>query len=266
MAKKKSYLTQSHRATITAEYARLGARVLAERLGVPKSAVKNFVYAQSLQRDPAHLLNKPFSPEELAVITARYAGENTQVLAKELRRTVGSVTRQAYKLGLKKSEAFMASTASGRLKKGDARGANTRFRKGQVAFNKGRKMRPEVYAKVARTMFKKGRLPHNTKYDGHISARKDQDGRTYFHIRVALGTYVHLHRYLWEQAHGTIPEGHVIAFKDGNQGNCVLENLECITSAERMLRTTIMNYPPEIRNVMRLLGKFNRTIKAHGEQ
>lgn len=130
----------------------------------------------------------------------------------------------------------------------------------------GKKMPAHVYEKAKATMFKKGQLPHNTKYDGYISVRRDTDGRQYFFIRVALGEMVHLHRKLWTDAHGPVKPGHVIAFKDGNQGNCVLENLEEITKAERLRRTTIMNYPPEIRNVMRLLGKLNKELKNHGQE
>ena len=38
-----------------------------------------------------------------------------------------------------------------------------------------------------------------------------------------------LHRRIWEDAHGEIPEDHHIHHKDGNKENNSLENLECIS-------------------------------------
>lgn len=39
----------------------------------------------------------------------------------------------------------------------------------------------------------------------------------------------YLHHVVWEAAHGPIPRGHKVAFKDGNHLNCTLENLELLT-------------------------------------
>ncbi len=36
-----------------------------------------------------------------------------------------------------------------------------------------------------------------------------------------------LHRLMWSDAHGPIPDGHQVSFKDGNNQNCVLDNLFC---------------------------------------
>ena len=41
-----------------------------------------------------------------------------------------------------------------------------------------------------------------------------------------------LHLIMWEEAHGPIPKGHLVIFKDGNRQNCVLENMALITQAE----------------------------------
>ncbi len=40
------------------------------------------------------------------------------------------------------------------------------------------------------------------------------------------------HRWVWEKAHGSIPEGSIIAHLDGNKTNNELSNLECITRGE----------------------------------
>jgi hypothetical protein len=266
MSPRKSYLTTEQQALVLQDYPTHGAAQVAAQLGVPKHAVKNLVYRHRLKRDPASSQRRHFTPQEKELIMQHYANTPTKVLAERMNRTVFGVYRMATQLGLKKSAAFLASEASGRMAKGSRTGAATRFVKGQASHNKGVPLTPEVRAKVARTWFKKGNVPHNTKHDGHISVRRDTDGRQYFYIRLSIGKHKLLHRYLWEQAHGPVPSGYVITFKDGNQGNCVLDNLECITMAERMKRTSIMRYPPEIRNVMRLLAKLNREIQNHGQE
>jgi len=40
--------------------------------------------------------------------------------------------------------------------------------------------------------------------------------------------WVTKHRYIWEQANGSIPEDHCIIFLDGNKQNCELSNLRCV--------------------------------------
>jgi hypothetical protein len=44
--------------------------------------------------------------------------------------------------------------------------------------------------------------------------------------------FVRKHCYIWEQAHGKIPEGHNVIFLDGNKLNCELNNLALVTDGE----------------------------------
>lgn len=259
-------LTPSQQQAIRQGYAMHGARALAEELRIPLYMVKNLVYREKLRRNREHSKRKPLNLSDEDYLRTHYPHQPTAQIATALGRSPRAVYRMAYRLGLSKTEAYLATAASGRVRKGEQRGQRTQFRKGHPPHNKGKKMPAHVYAKVKRTMFHKGNLPHNTKYDGHIRVRRDMSGVQYMYIRVALGKYVLLHRHLWVQAHGPIKPGHVIAFKDGNQGNCTLANLEMITIAERMRRNCIYKYPPEIRNVMRLLGQLNKELKKHGEE
>lgn len=41
-----------------------------------------------------------------------------------------------------------------------------------------------------------------------------------------------LHRVLWVAAHGPIPKGHDVGFKDNNPAHVCIDNLECLTTAE----------------------------------
>ena len=109
-----------------------------------------------------------------------------------------------------------------------------RFLKGHRAWNKGLK---GITIGGEQTQFKPGHEPHNTKYDGAISIRKDSKQDIYYkYIRVAKGKWELLHRYIWKQHNGEIPKGMLVVFKDGNQMNCSIDNLELITRKENMQR------------------------------
>lgn len=65
---------------------------------------------------------------------------------------------------------------------------------------------------------------------GDVSKKKDD----YQYIKMADGTWKLYHHYLWEQAHGPIPPGHMVTFLDGNIKNTDLSNLALISRTEQM--------------------------------
>jgi len=134
---------------------------------------------------------------------------------------------------------------------------SSRFEKGYIPWNKGLK----GIHHSPKTEFKKGHLPHNTKYDGYISLRTKKNEQ-YYYIRIAKGKYTTYQRYLWEKNFGKIPEGMIIVFKDGNSLNCDLKNLEMISRAENLKRNTNYKKSAEsVRNLWRmerLRLKYNR--------
>jgi len=70
-----------------------------------------------------------------------------------------------------------------------------------------------TYEKVKHTFFKKGHLPHNTLTD-YTEVIRNEKGTTYIYIKIpGARKAIPKHRYLWEQAHGTIPKGYNIIFK-----------------------------------------------------
>src|SRR4029077_7176642 len=94
-------------------------------------------------------------------------------------------------------------------------GRTGRFEKGIVPANKGKRM--PFNANSARTRFKKGQLPKNTKWlgrerlskEGYVEISvKQRNPHTGFERR-----YVLKHRWLWEQKHGPVPEGMVLKCK-----------------------------------------------------
>ena len=194
-------------------------------------------------------------------------------IAKKLKRTIISVYGAAHSLHLKKSKEFYLSKLSGRFHALTPSGIPFRFKKGQQSWNQGKTwddfMSKKAQQRSRSTCFKKGNIPHNAigKENGTITIRTDKDtGRKTKWIRLKLGKWQELHRYLWRKHKGKIPKGLCVAFKNNDSLNCVITNLELITREENMKRNSIFRYPPEMREAMRTLGRFKSKIHQHEKQ
>lgn len=181
-------------------------------------------------------------------------------IAKALDRSEGSIARRAWILGLKKDKEFIIDCSRA-----------TQFKKGIIPANKGKKM--PYNPNSARTQFKKGIIPHNTFAVG--SQVLDPEG--YLKRKVAdrkdipsRKNWQYVHRILWEQHNGKIPEKHIIIFRNGDRSDIRIENLECISMAENAKRNR-ERYPAEILQISQLIGAINRKIRRkekenHGQQ
>lgn len=118
-------------------------------------------------------------------------------------------------------------------RKGWMTGRTGCFNPGDVPVNKGK---PRQYnPNCARTQFKKGQLPANTKYAGH--ERITRDG--YVEISVEETNphtgferrYVQKHRWLWEKENGPVPEGMALKCIDCNKQNTAPLNWKLIPRA-----------------------------------
>ncbi|KAB6715838.1 HNH endonuclease [Roseobacter sp. TSBP12] len=100
------------------------------------------------------------------------------------------------------------------------------FEKGQHSWNKGKSL-PVSDAFKAR-QFKKGHRPHNQNEIGH--ERINREG--YVEISVAERNpwtdaerrYIAKHKWLWEKAHGPVPDGHCLKCVDGDKTNTAPSN------------------------------------------
>lgn len=61
----------------------------------------------------------------------------------------------------------------------------------------------------------------------------DKDG--YLRRKTETGKWELLHRLLWEETNGPIPEGCKVTFLDGNKQNVSIDNLVMVTNAEQMI-------------------------------
>ena len=192
------------------------------------------------------------------IIRQRYPFEPTKKIADDLGLSESSVYNRAFAMGIKKDPVYLRST---QFPPGYLGGKATQFQKGQAPPNKGQKMSKDLYQKVAKTMFKKGNKPMNTQPIGTIHQRSDKSGKMYLYIKLADSNWQLLNRYTWEQYHGPIPKGLIVAYKDGNYLNNDINNLMLLTKKENMPRNTIQRFPVELQNLIKINCKLNKKIK-----
>lgn len=180
-------------------------------------------------------------------------------------RTLDSIYQRARVLGLVKSEAFLLSAASGRLR--GERGRATRFAMGGASWNKGKRYQPGGRASL--TQFTKGQRPHNV---APIGTRRRTSSDGYWRVKVAEpNVWRFVHREVWEAAHGPVPAGMALRFRDGDRGNCALDNLELVERRVLMARNSVHNMPAPLPELVMLRGalvrKINRRMRevAHEE-
>lgn len=138
-------------------------------------------------------------------------------------------------------------------------GVNTRFTKGHVAFNKGKKwdeyMQKESQEKSRKTTFKKG---NTISYVRELfTERIDKDGYTYIKIEQP-NKWVLKHRWVYEKEYGKIPENYNLIFADGNRRNFDLRNLVLVSDAELCIinKNNLMKEDAELTKTGVLIAKI----------
>lgn len=255
--------TRKQTALLREMYPTLPLAEIAAQLGRSLSAIKNRARGLRLRRNAYG--RQPWSEAERDILRRRYPDELSSKIAADLGRRVPKVYAQAKKLGLKKSAEFMASDEPWILRRDPSIGASGRFRKGIVPANKGVRRPGWCRGRMSETWFKKGQrngaAARNWVPIG--STRINADG--YLDRKIAdtgcpPRDWKGEHRIIWEAAHGPIPPGHFVVFRDRDRRNVTLANLELITRAENMRRNTIHNLPPPVKDAIYGLIALKRTI------
>lgn len=210
------------------------------------SACKNFKIRR-VRKGPGKGNGKPrlYTPEQAQFISENYAG-----------RSVADLTvlfNEKFKEGKtwQQIKAFVHN-------RGITSGRTGCFERGQEPWNLGKK----GYMGANRTSFKKGDAPANQKPLG--TERIDsKDGFVLVKISErnpytgAPTRYKHKHVHVWEAANGPVPEGHIVALKDGKKLNCALDNLMLLSRAE-LLTANLHGYkdqPEELKPIVLALAK-----------
>ena len=208
--------------------------------------------------------NKRWTDQEIELLRGVYPHKPTREVAVLFDRAMRSIYEMAHRLKLKKTPEFLASGQAGRLD--GVRGGATRFKPGQVPFNKGLR-RPEGWApgQMAKAQFKPGHLPHNTL---EVGGYRIIDGYLQQKISAAKGSSAKrwrgVHELVWTAVNGPLPDGHIVVFKPGMRTteltNITIDKVECISRADNMRRNTRHNLPKELNEVIMLRAALIRKI------
>ena len=126
-----------------------------------------------------------------------------------------------------------------RAKYGIRSGVTGWFQKGRAPATKGKTLEeicnndPEKLAKVRETWFGKGHRPANempigtivVTSDGYKIRKKQMSGTQWERWEL-------LHRAVWEEHNGPVPEGMVVVFRNGDRQNCDISNLMLAAKSE----------------------------------
>lgn len=206
-----------------------------------------------------------WTADERAYLVRHYPDVSTQRIADALDRDITHVYSQAYRLGLRKSEAFLASALSGRIQRTGLLGRPSQFQRGQEPWNKGRSGCTGTHPNTVANHFKPGSKPHTWLPVG--SHRINTDG--YLQIKVTDTGYpprdwVPMHRLVWEAANGPLPPDSVVRFLPGRRSTdpaqITADALECITRRENMRRNSLHRMPKELAELVQLRGVLTRQI------
>jgi hypothetical protein len=219
-------------------------------------------------------INRPracWTPALDKKLRSLYPDNRTEVVAELLGARTGQVYARASSLGLKKSEAFLASVQSGRIARGKQhpKMIATRFQPGLVPWNKGSHF--TAGGRSADTRFKKGQMTgaaqHNYVPIGSLRISKDgylERKTTDNPELVPTRRWTAVHRLVWQAAHGPIPDGHVVAFRKGQFTNVLEEltadKLECISRSENAHRNSVWRNDPEVAKLYQLKGAITRQV------
>lgn len=206
---------------------------------------------------------------ESECLRALYPQYSAAECAAALGLTVNQVQRKAAQMGLRKSREWIAQRAAELSSRPDHGGRAHQFPRGLTPWNKGK----PFYSggRSVETRFKPGRLPTEARNYAPIgSTRITRDGILERKVTddhpIPARRWVAEHRLVWEAAHGSIPDGHIVVFKRGmhttDPAAITADRLELVTRAENMTRNTLHRYPKEVPQLIQLRGALNRKINA----
>ncbi len=207
-----------------------------------------------------------WSAEETEILVREYADTPTAALAARFARPLQQVYAKATSLGLRKSEAYLASPHACRLRRGDHVGAPTRFKPGHVPANKGLR-RPGWYAgRMLETQFKKGTLNGRAArlYVPIGTERLSKEGylqRKFTNELRGAQRWKHVHVILWEERYGPVPKGYAVKFIDGDRRHVAIDNLCLVSRRDLAAMNRIWTlYPRELALAIQLQGQLKRKI------
>ena len=233
---------------------------MAKKFGVSKSVVQVYIRKNNLT-PPKEIVAKfkslpnvgktSSTPKVDKYLNKNYLTEPIKAIASNIGKSATFVKKRLEQLGLEIPKEII-----------EQRMEVSKYKKGNIPNNKGKKISPQVYEKLKPTMFKKGQSPHNSLSIGAETIRTDRrTGNSYIMIKVEnKPKLIYKHIHIWEKINGKVTKGYNIVFINKNSLDCRIENLECISNAELMERNTIHQYPPELKELIKLNNKVKKKV------
>ena len=208
---------------------------------------------------------KRFTPEEDQYIRDNYLTQFLREMGEHLGRTEGTILGRMTRIGIEVPAEIKLKRLQQSFKNLEESGKMSRFQKGLVPHNKGKKMSPEMYEKCKGTMFKPGQIP----------ATCVHFGKPYLHQRTWEDGYVEK---LWFIQEGTNKRSAYLAYLCRQNGIDLtgkkpilkpgfdhsraptMEDIMIVTNAENMRRNSLHRYPPEVVKLCQLKGALQRQI------
>lgn len=243
-------------------YGLMPLAAIAKSMGRTYSAVQSRIVKKHIGRPQL------WSQSDTEQLIALYPDTDNDTLAILFGRTAHAVAMKAYDLGLKKCDGYMSALVKRQQAARERTGCTVgRFIPGQKPWNKG--LKGWCAPGTEKSQFKPGNRPHTWQPLGHEVVRKGylwrkitDDGPPHKHYRP-------VHVLTWEAAHGPVPPGHIVVFRDRDDRtqNITLDRLELISRAENMRRNAYqLNYPPEIRGAIAMRARLTRVINEKTRQ
>jgi len=244
-------------------YPRCSQREMAILLGRPRTAIASKAKMLRIRRIRPNY--RPWTTAQTSLLRRLYPHRPTAEVTGQVGHSFAATYGRAHKLGLAKTEAYLASPEACRLRRGDNVGAAWRFRPGHVPANKGLRRPGWARGRMAQTQFQPGNRPQTWVPIGSTRLMQGYLQRKITDTGYSPRDWVGVHVLLWVKAHGPVPPGHVVAFRDGNKRHIALDNLELISRRELMSRNTIHHLPPELKQTIKQLGLLRRRIRKTEE-
>jgi len=163
-----------------------------------------------------------WSAEQVEILRQRYPEEKAAKIAESIHKSESQVISKAFKLGLRKSDAFWKKAS-------------------------------EHLAAFAGHIHTRKVLP--------IGTEKIHSGYVHIKVQDP-GIWELKHQQVWRAHHGEYDtKTHVLWFIDRNPLNCDIANLELITKLEMTNRAALKQYPKELRDVIKLHNKLKRRLR-----
>lgn len=213
----------------------------------------------------SHAPRHRWTPEQEALLRAQYAHTRTQDLADALALPLAVVQRKAYAMGLRKACEVIAAMARERTLRPDHGSRAYRWQPGGKPWNAGVKGSTGLHPHSRQTQFKPGNRPHHWV---PVGTTRVKHGTLEIKYSDDPGSpsrrWKFYGRHVWEQAHGPVPQGHLVVFRPGRASTdpamVTLDAVELITRREIMARNTMHRLPEPLARTIQLRGVLTRAI------